>query len=106
MLIHMTTSYTYVAVTETTTRNNYSDEDEEADYVNVEPVDPNSLSVEKEYDDSNDYEEPDEGAVASVGNTEEQSHEEDSTSSELDYVNLEEQTVDIYGEELDIYQNI
>ncbi|KAK5613964.1 hypothetical protein CRENBAI_013619 [Crenichthys baileyi] len=95
-------------MTETTSRNNYSDEDEEdeADYVNVEPVDINSLRAEEEYDDSHDYEEPDEGAVASAGNTEEQTNEEDSTSSELDYVNLEEQTVDIYGEELDIYQNI
>ncbi|XP_032425811.1 uncharacterized protein LOC116724314 [Xiphophorus hellerii] len=117
-----------VVLNQVTVRNSCIDdeEEEEGDYVNVEPVETNSLGTEEmdekdndshDYedpeqdksdssDDEHDYENPNVGPVAPADVTKEQSEEEDSSDDEEDYVNLVEQTVDIYGEELDIYQNL
>ncbi|XP_054908297.1 uncharacterized protein LOC129374113 [Poeciliopsis prolifica] len=121
---------TNVAVT---VRRSYTDdeeeeeeEEEEGDYVNVKPAEINSLGTEEmdekdndshDYedlsrgksdssDDENDYVNPSMGPVAARDGTKEQSEEEDSSDDGEDYVNLVEQTVDIYGEELAIYDNL
>ncbi|XP_027881251.1 uncharacterized protein LOC114149510 [Xiphophorus couchianus] len=144
-----------VVLNQVTVRNSCIDDEEEEDYVNVEPVETNSLGTEEmdekdndshdyedpeqdksdssddehDYEDPNvgpvapadatkeqseeedssdehDYENPNVGPVAPADATKEQSEEEDSSDDGEDYVNLVEQTVDIYGEELDIYQNL
>ncbi|XP_035996327.1 deleted in malignant brain tumors 1 protein isoform X2 [Fundulus heteroclitus] len=101
-------------------RNSYIDEDDEEDemdYVNVDPANTKSQRVneageesnakeqrdEDSYDDEHDYEEPNDGPGAAVSSTKEQRDEED-TDDEHDYVqpnegfvagsNREEETYD------------
>ncbi|XP_044000713.1 uncharacterized protein LOC122847246 isoform X3 [Gambusia affinis] len=119
-----------VVLNQVTVRNSYIDdeeeEEEERDYVNMEAAETNIVGTEEmgeQDNDSQDYEDPaqdksysrnDEddyvdprmSTVAPGDVTKEQSEEEDSSDDEEDYVNLVEQTVDIYGEELDIYENL
>ncbi|XP_059204060.1 uncharacterized protein LOC131983355 [Centropristis striata] len=107
--------------------NDYDDdvpEDEEADYVNVDPVNNKEKAgaAEEEYsdyesDEDHDYEEAGHGpnlikAKEILFSEQEngQEEEEESSDDEADYENVSlsfvEETVDIYGQDENIYQNI
>ncbi|XP_024864179.2 uncharacterized protein LOC112450911 [Kryptolebias marmoratus] len=112
-----------VILNQITIRNSYEEEEEEeGDYVNVNPEDTNTNpAVEAMGEDENDhdYEDPEiedqcivslRAPVTVEDQEKEDSDEEENSCDENDYVNLadsvSEQTLDIYGEQQDIYQNI
>ncbi|XP_008421726.1 uncharacterized protein LOC103473345 isoform X2 [Poecilia reticulata] len=96
-----------VVLNQVTVRNSYIDDDQERDYVNVEPVNTSSLGteeVDEKDSDSHDYEDPSQdkndssddehdyvdtskGPVAARNGTKEQNEEEDSSDDGEDYVN-------------------
>jgi len=100
------------------------EDEEERDYVNIEQMDNtsqmNSAGGVEGDSSSNDYEnvEPDDHDYSKVmevsvcvdNNSEENEDEEDTSDAENYYVNLAEsvaeESLDIYGEEQDFYQNI
>ncbi|XP_047428299.1 uncharacterized protein LOC124998136 [Mugil cephalus] len=91
-----------------------ADDDDEADYVNVDQGDTHSKQTSCE-DTDDDYINTGEMLATAMDEREEEEEEEegdkgDASDDENDYVNvpkpLQEQTVDIYGGEQDIYQNL
>lgn len=114
-------------------RNNCEVEEGARNYINGDPGDTTRKTylvevIEEEDEDEHDYEEPEDEdendyedpeddednymkpSVSIDGDGEEDSGEEESSSDEHDYVNLaqsvSEQTLYIYGEQQDIYQNL